>query len=125
MDLRSYSQYLNSRKADSKTQALNHCFLLPQAYTPQHGAWPLASAQEVGAHGKDETKAQREATHPSDVEPASEQQSAWEFQSWLDFPTRRLPPFTLCRTGLTVAQHVFGNPEDGVCIFADTTHSRH
>lgn len=120
----SYSQYLNSRKADSKTQALNRCFLLPQASTPQHGAWPLANAQEVASHGKDET-IQREAIHPSDLESASEQESAWEFQSRLDLPTRRLPPFTLCRTGLTVAQHVFGHPEDGVCILADATHSCH
>ena len=79
----------------------------------------------MGDYRKDETKAQREATHPSDVESASEQKSAWEFESWLDFPTQPLPLSALCGAGLTFAQQVFGNPEDGVCILAGATHSRH
>lgn len=79
----------------------------------------------MGAYGKNETKAQREATHPSDVESASEQESAWEFESWLDFPNHPLPLSTLCRVGLTFAQHGFGNPEGAVCTLVGATHSRH
>lgn len=77
-----------------------------------------------GIHGKDET-IQREAIHPSDLESASEQRECLGISESAGPPYPRLPPFTLCRTGLTVAQHVFGHPEDGVCISADATHSCH